>query len=88
MSRESAARAANFPRLITLLDLLCFAMLLAHDGSCFALDRTPESKKGWPTTIETLKQRSIEAYWRWKDSINGHSRSTDVAALPLAKWIC
>jgi hypothetical protein len=23
-----------------------------------------------------------------KASINGHSRSTDVAALPLAKWIC
>jgi hypothetical protein len=35
----------NFFRLITLLDLLCFSMVLVHGGSCFAPDHTPESKK-------------------------------------------
>jgi len=35
----------NFVRLITLLDLLCFAMALVHGGSCFAPDHTPESKR-------------------------------------------
>jgi len=33
----------NFFRLITLLDLLCFAIGLEHGGSCFAPKPTPES---------------------------------------------
>jgi hypothetical protein len=49
-----------FLRLITLLDLLCFAMVLAHGGSSFAPDRTPESKK-LADYYRTLKHRSIEA---------------------------
>jgi len=35
----------NFFRLITLLDLLCFAIGLEHGGSCFAPAPTPESLK-------------------------------------------
>lgn len=35
----------NFFRLITLLDLLCFAIALEHGGSCFAPAPTPESLK-------------------------------------------
>lgn len=35
----------NFFRLITLLDLLCFAIGLEHGGSCFAPASTPESVK-------------------------------------------
>jgi hypothetical protein len=56
---EKYGAAVNFLRLITLLDLLCFAMVLAHGGSCFAPDRTPESQK-LAEYYRTLKQRSIE----------------------------
>jgi hypothetical protein len=57
---EEYGAAVNFLRLITQLDLLCFAMVLAHGGSSFAPDRTPESKK-LADYYRTLKQRSIEA---------------------------
>ena len=57
---EEYGAAVNFLRLITLLDLLCFAMVLAHGGSSFAPDRTPESKN-LANHYRTLKQRSIEA---------------------------
>jgi hypothetical protein len=57
---EKYGAAVNFLRLITLLDLLCFAMVLAHGGSSFAPDRTPESQK-LAEYYRTLKQRSIEA---------------------------
>jgi hypothetical protein len=35
----------NFFRLITLLDLLCFSIVLVHGGSCFAPDQTAESER-------------------------------------------
>jgi len=57
---EKYGAAVNFLRLITLLDLLCFAMVLAHGGSSFAPDHTPESKR-LADYYRTLKQRSIEA---------------------------
>ena len=57
---EKYGAAVNFLRLITLLDLLCFAIVLAHGGSSFAPDRTPESQK-LADYYRTLKQRSIEA---------------------------
>ena len=57
---EKYGAAVNFLRLITLLDLLCLAMVLAHGGSCFAPDRTPKSQK-LAEYYRTLKQRSIEA---------------------------
>ncbi|MFP3549733.1 hypothetical protein SB861_03325 [Paraburkholderia sp. SIMBA_049] len=41
----------NFYRLISLLDLLCFALALAHGGSGFASEDTDESRK-------------LEAYYR------------------------
>jgi hypothetical protein len=57
---EEYGAAVNFLRLITLLDLLCFAMMLAHGGSVFAPDRTPESKR-LADYYRMLKQREIEA---------------------------
>lgn len=57
---EKYGATVNFPRLITLLDLLCFAIVLAHGGSCFAPDHTSESKK-LADYYRTLKLRSIEA---------------------------
>lgn len=40
---EQYGKAVNFLRLITLLELICFAMALAHGGSSFAPNHTPES---------------------------------------------
>jgi hypothetical protein len=57
---EEYGAVVNFLRLITLLDLLCFAIVLAHGGSCFAPDRTPKSKR-LADYYRTLKLRSIEA---------------------------
>lgn len=37
--------SVNFYRLISLLDLLCFALALSHGGSGFAPEDTPESRK-------------------------------------------
>ncbi|MFL9863979.1 hypothetical protein PQR67_07360 [Paraburkholderia fungorum] len=37
--------SVNFYRLISLLDLLCFALVLSHGGSAFASEDTPESRK-------------------------------------------
>ena len=42
---EQYGNAVNFLRLITLLELICFAMVLAHGGSSFAPDGTPESNR-------------------------------------------
>jgi hypothetical protein len=42
---EQYGSAVNFLRLITLLELICFAMVLAHGGSAFAPDDTPESNR-------------------------------------------
>lgn len=42
---EQYGNAVNFLRLITLLELICFAMVLAHGGSSFAPDHTPESDR-------------------------------------------
>jgi hypothetical protein len=42
---EQYGNAVNFLRLITLLELLCFAMVLAHGGSSFAPANTPEAEK-------------------------------------------
>jgi hypothetical protein len=36
---EGYSAGVNFRRLVTLLDLLCFAMVLTHGGSSFAPDR-------------------------------------------------
>jgi len=57
---EGYGAAVNFLRLITLLDLLCFAMTLTHGGSSFAPDHTQESMR-LACYYRTLKQRSIEA---------------------------
>jgi hypothetical protein len=40
---EQYGNAVNFLRLITLLELICFAMVLAHGGSSFAPNHTLES---------------------------------------------
>jgi hypothetical protein len=42
---EQYGAAVNFLRLITLLELICFAMVLAHGGSSFAPEYTPEAAK-------------------------------------------
>jgi hypothetical protein len=42
---EQYGNAVNFLRLITLLELICFAMVLAHGGSSFAPNHTPESER-------------------------------------------
>ena len=42
---EQYGSAVNFLRLTTLLELICFAMVLAHGGSSFAPDHTPESDR-------------------------------------------
>jgi hypothetical protein len=42
---EQYGSAVNFLRLITLLELICFAMVLAHGGSSFAPNHTLESER-------------------------------------------
>jgi hypothetical protein len=56
---EEYGDSANFFRLITLLELLCFAMILVYGGSAFAPDETPESVK-LADYYRTLKVRSAE----------------------------
>jgi hypothetical protein len=57
---EGYGAAVNFLRLVTLLDLLCFAMVLTHGGSSFAPDHTPESMR-LAAYYRTVKRRSVDA---------------------------
>jgi hypothetical protein len=57
---EQYGEPANFFRLITLLDLLCFTMALIRGGSCFAPARTPESMQ-LAEYYRKLKLQSFQA---------------------------
>ena len=57
----------NFFRLVSILDLLCFALTLSYGGSCFAPERTPKSK-ALSDYYEFLKEQSaLRPQWDAND---------------------
>src|SRR5271168_2159529 len=68
------------------------SMVWRHIASNRGMDRKSDHGSMRLGTSSPLSDpRPGSGLWRGlhpKASINGHSRSTDAAALPLAKWIC